>query len=132
MKKYLVAAGIIAATGAAGLTGLAVANAATDTSANNPMSSLVDAIAKKFNLNTSDVQAVFDEQKSTMDTQREQDNKDQVAQLVTDGKLTQAQADAINAKRTELKSQMDANRTADQSLSESDRKAKMDTQKNYA
>ena len=129
MKKYLVAAGIIAATSAAGLTGLSVANAATGNSANDPMSSLVSAIASKFNLKTSDVQAVFDAQKATMDATREQEVKDQIAQLVKDGKLTQAQADALNTKRTALQKEMETNRTSDQSLTSTQRQAKMEERK---
>ncbi len=128
MKKYLVAAGITAAAGLAGVTGLAVANAAT-TNGTNPMSSLVDAIAKKFNLKTTDVQAVFDEQKATMDAERETKVKEEVSQLVKDGKLTQAQADKINAKRAELEKEREANRTADQTLTDTQRKEKMDERK---
>jgi hypothetical protein len=52
-----------------------------------------------------------------------------VAKLVTDGKLTQAQADKINAKRTELKAAMDADRTAMDSKTDAERKAAMDTKK---
>lgn len=129
MKKYIVAAGIVTAAGLTGVTGFAVANAATNSTTGNPMSNLVDAVAKKFNLKTSDVQSVFDEQKATMDAQREQDAKDQVAQLVKDGKLTQPQADKINTKRVELDKEREANRTADQNLTEAQRKTKMDEHK---
>jgi predicted phage gp36 major capsid-like protein len=129
MKKYLVAAGIVTAASVAGLTGYAAVNAATDTNSTNPMSSLVSAIAKKFNLQTSDVQAVFDEQRSSMEAERETKVKEEVAQLVTDGKLTQAQADTINAKRAELQKERAANRSSDQSMTEAQRKAKMDERK---
>jgi hypothetical protein len=93
------------------------------------MSSLVDAVAKKFNLNKSDVQAVFDEQRSQMEADHEADIKKQVAQLVSDGKLTQQQADKINAKRAELTVERDANRTADQNLTDDQRQAKMEERK---
>lgn len=126
MKNYLVAAGIVAATGAAGLTGLAVANAATGNTGHDHMSSLVDALASKFNLNKSDVKAVFDTNREQMQAQHEQEIKDQAAQLVKDGKLTQAQADALSAKRAELQKEREANRAADQDLTRDQRKATMD------
>lgn len=109
MKKQLVAMGIATAVGVTGLTGFSVANAATDTAASNgPMSSLVDAIATKFNLKEADVQAVFDTQHEAMQAEREASVKEKVAQLVTDGKITQAQADKINEKRAELQAEREA------------------------
>lgn len=120
MKRHLAVIGAITAISAAGFTGVQIASAATDTST-NPMSSLVDAVATKFNLNKSDVQAVFDEQRSQMEADREAEIKEQIAQLVSDGKLTQAQADKINAKRAELKTERDANREANQNLTEEQR-----------
>lgn len=129
MKKQLIVAGIVTAAGLTGLAGMAVANAATNSTSSDPMSSLVQAIATKFNLKSSDVQAVIDEQKTKMDADREADVKAQVTQLVKDGKLTQAQADKINAKRAELEKEREANRTSDQSLTDAQRKTKMDERK---
>lgn len=126
MKKQLAIIGAVAAIGAAGVTGVAVANAATTGNRNDHMSSLVDALANKFNLNKSDVKAVFDANREQMQAQHEQEIKDKIAQLVKDGKLTQAQADALNAKRAELQKEREANRTADQDLTREQRKAKMD------
>lgn len=122
MKKAIAAAGVTAAIAVAGVTGLGVANAATQNNADNPMSSLVSAIAKKFNLKESEVQAVFDENRSQMQTQRETDVKNQITQLVKDGKLTQAQADLITAKRAELQKQREAKRTSTTDTTENDRK----------
>jgi hypothetical protein len=66
------------------------------------MSDLVSAIASKFNLNVSDVQAVFDAQKTKMQAQRQQSFTDRINAAVTAGKLTQAQATAILSKKAEL------------------------------
>ncbi len=130
MKKQLITAGIAAAVGVTGLAGIATVSAATDSSTGSgPMSSLVTAIASKFNLDKTKVQAVFDEQRSQMDAQRETQVKAEVTQLVKDGKLTQAQADAINAKRAELTKEREANRAADQSASRDDMKTKMDAKR---
>lgn len=93
-----------------------VAVYASTTSGSSNMSSLVNAIAQKFNLNPSDVQAVFDQQKTQMQAQMKdkmaqnqaqakQKFTDTINQGVTDGKITQAQADLIIAKKAELDAQ---------------------------
>lgn len=130
MKKQLITAGIAAAVGVTGLAGIATVSAATDSSTkSDPMSSLVSAISSKFNLDKTKVQAVFDEQHTKMDAERETEVKADVAQLVKDGKLTQAQADAINAKRAELTKEREANRATDQSTSRDGMKTKMDAKR---
>ena len=129
VKGPLMIAGIITAVGAAGAIGATVVNAATSSNGGDRDSSLVTALAQKFNLKESDIQSVLDEDRAERDTEREQETKDEVAQLVKDGKLTQDQADKINAKRTELKAEREANKTANQSLSNGERKAKMDEHK---
>lgn len=128
MKKVIIASSI-AALGVTGLAGGAVFATANSTSGTDPMSGLVSAIATKFNLKKDDVQKVFDEQRTQMETQREQEVKDQVAQLVKDGKLTQAQADKIDAKRAELVKEREANRTSEQNLTDAQRKTKMEERK---
>lgn len=128
MKKVIIASSITA-LGVTGLAGGAVFATANSTSGTDPMSGLVSAIATKFNLKKDDVQKVFDEQRTQMETQREQEVKDQVAQLVKDGKLTQAQADKINAKRAELVKEREANRTSEQNLTDAQRKTKMEERK---
>ena len=128
MKRQLLAAGIVTAISATSLVGgAAIASAETQgTSSSNPMSGLVNALAQKFNLKTADVQAVFDEQRTAMQAQREAEIKTQVSQLVTDGKLTQAQADALNTKRAELLQEREVNRSSDQALTQDERATKRD------
>ena len=64
-----------------------------------------------------------------MDADREAELKTEVAALVTSGKLTQAQADAINAKRAELDKQRQTDMAAGQSKTDTERKADMDAHK---
>lgn len=68
---------------------------------------LVNAIAAKFNLNATDVQAVFDAQHTQAEEVRlanlEAELKTRLTAAVQNGKLTQAQADAVTAKYAELK-----------------------------
>lgn len=105
MKKNLL---IVASMATVGL-GLGVpavmANTASAQSNNN---SIVDKISSKFNLNKSDVQKVFDEERANHMAEREKAFADRLATLVKDGKITQAQADKITAKHGEMKAYMDS------------------------
>lgn len=130
MKKRLIAAATAVTMGVAGLsTGAVFATTDSDSSTNDPMSGLVSAIATKFNLKSSDVQAVFDEQRTQMEAEREQEIKEKVAALVTDGKLTQAQADAINTKRTELQAAREAERDSPDDKTSEERKTAMEAKR---
>lgn len=127
MKKSLIITGTATAIGLAGLTGAGFAYAATDQT--NPHDNLVSAIASKFNLNKTEVQKVFDEQHSAMEEERENEIKDELAQAVKDGKLTQAQSDAITAKRAEIAKEREAARTSDQSKSRDEMKSTLDSKR---
>lgn len=129
MKKQLMVAGLATIVGVTGLVGAGVANAATDTSSSDPMSGLVQAVATKFNLKTTDVQAVFDEQHTKMQEERETEIKKDVAQLVSDGKITQAQADKINAKRAELNKEREAARDSSTSKTRDEMKSEMEAKR---
>lgn len=73
----------------------------------NRATTLVNAIAQKFNLNPADVQQVFDEQRQNAQAQRDEQYASRLDKAVKNEKLTQAQADAIKAKLQELKTFMD-------------------------
>jgi len=126
MSKFTKPWMIAGVTAAAGLTllGATAIHAAASTTTNGPMSGLVQAIATKFNLKTSDVQAVVDAQKAQIHTQHAADFKTRLDQAVKDGKLTQAQEDLIVAKEADEKTFMESL----QSMSETDRKAALQTQ----
>ncbi len=99
---------------------------AASTSTTNPMSGLVTAIATKFNLNASEVEQVFQEQHAQMEARHTQEYKEYLAQAVKDGKLSQDQADKILAKRQELETEREANRTAMEGKTDEERKAYME------
>jgi len=104
MQKAFIAAVATATIGASSI-GAATAFAATP-GTHPQVDNLVKAIATKFNLQTNEVQRVFDEQRAlgqaTRQAERIQHIKESLAKAVTDGKLTQAQADLVTAKRAEL------------------------------
>lgn len=111
MRKALLTAGAVTALGITTITGAGIANAATDTTSSGVgANSLVTKLAEKFKLNKTEVQAVFDEQRSARVAEREQAMKDRLATAVKDGTITQAQSDTITAKLAELKAAREANR----------------------
>ena len=123
---------MIAATafvlGLAALGGSAVSAAQNPRS--NSMNTFVSEVASKFNLNAAEVQTVVDEvmksRQTEMGTRRQAGFASRLAQAVTDGKLTQTQADLITAKSAELKASTETDRTANQTLTQEERKAKME------
>lgn len=79
---------------------------AADTSPTSGISSLIDKIATKFNLNKDEVKAVFDEEQATRHAERQAEMKtrteERLTEAVTDGDITQAQKDLITAKLSEI------------------------------
>jgi len=120
--------------------GLAIMGQATYVSANtnptmnqnNPMSSLVSAIATNFNLNTSDVQTIVDEvmqsERSAREAQGKVDQAEKLAQAVIDGKITQTQADLITSKLSEMKTSIDS----DKDLTQEERQLQQESLKEWA
>ena len=127
MKKKSVIATSALVLGLA-VTGAAAAKAAETGGAQRPMNNLVSAIAQKFNLNASDVQQVFDEQRSRMEAQRTLAEASRLAQAVTDGKITQAQADLITAKRAELEAARASGTASLENATKEERAAAMQAQ----
>jgi hypothetical protein len=104
INRTLLAAMTVATIGAGAIGATRVFAATnTDTTMTNPMSGLVSAIATKFNLNQADVQQVFDDQRAKMQTEHQQAKANKLSAAVTAGTITQAQADAIIPKETEMK-----------------------------
>ncbi len=64
---------------------------------------LIAAIAQKFNLPQDQVQQVFTEHKQQHMQQMQQKMEERLSQLVTDGKLTETQKQAIITKMSEIK-----------------------------
>lgn len=126
IKKSLVAAGVTVSLAGAGLAGTSLVSAQSNSSGAD---SLVNKIAQKFNLKTTDVQAVFDEDKSARQAEKQVQVEKDLAQAVTDGKITAAQKDAIIAKQKELQSQMEASRESMKSKTDEERKAAMDSKR---
>lgn len=74
--------------------------AAQDAATTTP--SIVLRLAEKFNLNKDDVQKVFDEHRQENQKYMQQQLNNRLDQAVKDGKITQAQKDAILKKHSEM------------------------------
>jgi hypothetical protein len=129
VKKTLAIAGIATTIGVAGIGGLGVVSAATDTSASDDKTSLVAKLADKFHLNKSEVQAVFDQDHTEHEAKRQQQLEERLTKAVEDGKITAAQKDTILAKMKELQAEMQANHDAMQDKTDDERHASMEQQR---
>ena len=107
------------------------------------VSELVTAIAEKFDLSESDVQAVFDEQAAARRDEMQAKHEGMIAahnekfdevlaQAVEDGKLTQDQADAITSKRDEIQSYAESLKDETSETRRADMKAKIDELRAWA
>jgi hypothetical protein len=105
MKNALLATGGATVIGLAAFAG--VASAATNSSTSGDQT-LVDKLATKFNLNKSEVQAVFDEDRAAHEAQMEQKMEDRLAEAVKNGKITEEQKSQILAKHKEMKAYMES------------------------
>lgn len=130
INNSLLVGGLLTAVGLSTVVGVGMASAESGTSGStDPMSSLVQKIATKFNLNQDEVQKVFDEERSAHETEREQKQAERLQKLVDNGTITAAQKTAIEAKIKELKTERKANKDEMKNLSEQERKTKMDAKK---
>lgn len=96
-KKLLVAAAVgMTALLGLGLVGVTQVEAAT----NGGVSTLIQNLANKFNVSTTDVQAVFDQT-------RVDEEKSRLDEAVAAGTITSEQETLIIAKQAEIKTKMD-------------------------
>ena len=69
---------------------------------NSVYPSIVQRLAKRFNLNTEEVQQVFDEGREERRQQMQARSEECLDQAVSDGKITEEQKQAILAKKEEM------------------------------
>lgn len=95
---------------------------------NTPRFGLVQAIASKFNLDQTQVQTVVDQYRQTEKQNRgnemRNNHENQLAKLVTEGKITEVQKQAIVAEITTLRAKYSLERS--KNLTPTERKAQME------
>ena len=127
-KKILVPVVLAVAIGGTAIFGVSLAQAQGRP---NPFSGLVTAIAKKFNLDQAQVQAVVDDYQKTEQSTRQKDMQqretDSLAKLVADGKITEAQKQLIIAEMTALKAKYNPENS--KSLTDEQRKTQMQAER---
>lgn len=105
-SKMIAATAFVLGITAAG-TGVTYAAATVATKKGDHMDNLINTIAQKFNLNSSDVESVIkdiiEEDHKNMEARHEQNLITRLAQGLIDGKLTQSQVDLITSKESEDK-----------------------------
>jgi hypothetical protein len=89
-------------------------------------SSLVQKLAKKFNLKEADIQQVFNEDITEHKTQMHQRIEERLTQAVKDGELTEAQKQAIIAKQQELEKEFVAHKDNFKDMAPEQRRAEME------
>lgn len=91
----------------------------------DPINSLVQKIADKFGLSRNDVQAVFTEHKDEMKANMSARQEDRLSNLVSAGKITEAQKTLIINKQKELAEKRAANKGSLKDLSREEIRSKM-------
>jgi hypothetical protein len=102
-KRLMLPMAAIAMLGAAGL-GAATVSAASS----GQTGTLAQKLASAFNLDASKVQSVIDQDRSDHAAQHQAKYEERLTQAVKDGKLTEAQKQAILDENKKLKTEMDA------------------------
>ncbi len=101
---------------------------AQESTTQNPVNSLVQKIADKFGLNKVDVQAVFTEHKSEMNTKHSALQKDRLSELVSERKITEAQKTLIINKQKELAEKRATNKGSLKDLGREEIRSKMEAE----
>ncbi len=83
---------------------------------------VVQKLAERFGLNVEEVEAVFEEERANHHAEMLTNFEDRLSEAVTNGKITEAQKQAILDKHEEMQAKMDEFRD----LTGQERKAKMD------
>lgn len=133
LKRTLAISAAVLGLGLTGLGAVGAVSAATTSTDASTNSSLVEKIASKFGLDKNKVQAVFDEDRDERRSEMKEKRLEELKQAVTDGKLTQAQADHITSVWNEIENLMGDGSPKDASDATRDAiKQKMDDLKTWA
>lgn len=98
-------------------------------STSNDYPPIIDRLVAKFNLNPDEVKAVFDEEQEARQSEMKAKIETKLTQAVTDGKITEAQKQAILTKLAEEKAEREANKDALKDKTHEERHALMEAKR---
>ena len=127
IKKQLILSALVLSIVGTGVLG--VVHASAQSNVDTPYTSLVQKIADKFNLNKTEVQALFDQEHTEMEEKMKEHMTARLDQLVKDGKLTEAQKKLIQNKQLELQSAREATREKMKNMTDEERKSAMEKER---
>lgn len=126
MKKTILIPAAAVAITIATIVGASAVNAQTPSQTKQ---AIVQKLSQRFGLKEADVQAVFDEDHIQHQQQMQAHLEDKLSQAVKDGKITEAQKQAILTKLTQLRSNKQANRQNFKNMTPEQRKAAMEKER---
>ena len=129
LTKSLIVASIVGTIGLGGVATAGAVSADSTTASTDPMSSLVDKIASTFNIDRTKVQEVFTADRTEREAAREKEQTARLQALVDNGTITATQKSAIEAKMTAMKTEREAEKEDWKTLTDEERKSKMDEKK---
>lgn len=112
VSKTVSTIGVGAAIVAGSMLAVTVASAHSGVS-EEKQSERVSALAERFNLDESEVQSFFDDQRAEHREEHEAKRAEHIKELIESGTLTQAQADELIALKDEAKSSIEALKESD-------------------
>ncbi len=106
-KKVIIPSLILGAIACTGFYGVG-ATFASDSDDNRE--TIVQRIAERFNLNTDEVESVFDENRAERQIQNQERQEERLAQAVSEGKLSEEQKELLLSKMEENRTEKGENR----------------------
>lgn len=125
VSKTISTVGVGAAIVAGSMFAVNAAGAHNIGSGDGNKSERISALAEKLGVDEASVESAFSELKEEKQAERKAKHAKHIASLVADGTLTQEQADALSAKREELKAAKET--LNDQDLSRAEIKEQMES-----
>lgn len=124
MKKSHILSALVVAIGVGGAVGMSQVQAQEGITSSNPP--IIQKLVERFGLNEAEVKAVFEEEHAARKAEMKTKAEERLTQLVSEGKLTEAQKTAIIAKHAEMEAQRESMKDSFETMTQEERKATME------
>jgi hypothetical protein len=129
MKQKIIIPVLVITMAGASVFGAGQALAQDDQQTDQPHAFIIQKLATKFGLNETDVEAVFKEARVEKQAQMQAKLEDRLSKIVSEGKVTEAQKQAILAKHQELRDKRQAMMDETEKLTPEQRRERLKTEK---